>query len=115
MDAFGEVYVVFVEYGGPLEGSTVNLLASSAVAVFRVQWLLTAQLIFYLPAVTAAFVTGLEVFLLVVDTVWSTMFPLVDLAFRGAVVSVVAVGGVGGYHLALLCVLENLIQAWKRA
>ncbi len=73
---------------------TVDLLASGAMAVFRVQWLLTAQLVPDLPAVTAALVADFEIGIVALDFVGSTEFPLVELALGAAVVAVVAVGAV---------------------
>ncbi len=73
---------------------TVDLLASGAVAVLRVQWLLTAQLVPDLPAVTAALVADFEIGIVALDFVGSTEFPLVELALGAAVVAIVAVGAV---------------------
>lgn len=73
---------------------TVDLLACGAMAVFRVQRLLTAQLVPDLPAVTAALVADFEIGIVAVDFVRSAEFPLVELALSAAVVAVVAVGAV---------------------
>lgn len=78
------------------DACTVDLLASSAMAVFGIQWLFTAQLVFDLAAMTAALVADLEIFCFVVNSVRWTVLPLVKLALGRALVTIVAVGMVGG-------------------
>lgn len=104
----GEVDVFFVENGGPLEGcsctdyqhvfkcetarvNTVQLLASLAMAVFRVEGLLSAQLVLDLPTVTATMVSHLEVGVVVVHFVRCTELPLVEFTLELALVTIVAI------------------------
>jgi len=72
----------------------MDLLAGGAMAVLCVKWLLTAQLVSDLSAMTAALVADFEIGIVALDFVRSTEFPLVELAFRAAVVTVVAIGAV---------------------
>jgi len=94
MVAVCEVDIVFVENCGPLERSRMELLASMAMAILRVQGLLPAQLILDLAAMTAALIANFEVWIGVVHAVWSPVFPGVELALCTAIVSVVTVGSV---------------------
>lgn len=91
-----EVDVRLVEDGAPLEGRAVQLLAGQAVAVLAVERLLARELVLHAAAVAGAAVAGLEVLRRVVDGVGGAMLPGIKLSFGGAVVAVVAVGGVGG-------------------
>ena len=58
------------------------------MTVFRVQGLLATQLVLDLPAVTTRLVAGFEVWVVVMDAVGGSKFPLVLLAFSARVVGV---------------------------
>ena len=70
------------------------LLAGGAVAVLAVQRLLPAQFVLYLPTVTAAVVARLKIGIVLMDFVWCSEFPLVELSLCAPLVSIVAVFGV---------------------
>jgi len=59
-------------------GLTVLGLTSSTVAQFRIQWLFSAELVLYLATMAAGLVSSLEVFVLVVDTIWWPLLPILD-------------------------------------
>ena len=80
---------------------TVQLLTRRAMAVFRVQWLLPAQLVLHLPAMATGVVSGFEVGIVVVDLVRCTEFPLVMLSIELAMITIVAV-------FARIIVLDSL-------
>lgn len=93
------------------EGSwirTMNLLTRGAMAVFGVQGLLTAQLIGDLATMATSLIPGVEVLILVVDSVWGTMLPFVELALGGSFISIVTVSSVRGCHVALSGVGDDL-------
>lgn len=75
-----EVDVLLVEDGSPLEGRAVEALAGGAVAVFRGQRAIAAQLVLYAAAVASALPLDLEVLLLVVDLVRRSVLPLITAA-----------------------------------
>lgn len=81
------------------------------MAILGIQWLITAQLVLDLAAMAAALIARLEMVLLIVYLVWGTMLPFVELSLSGAVISIVAVGRVRGYHVALVGVQKDLIEA----
>ena len=90
---------------------TVDFLAGGAMAVFRIQWLLPAQLVFDLPTVTASPIPDVEIRVIFVDLVRSTEFPLVQLSFGASLVAVLTIGGVGSdvvAHFARGCVEVGL-------
>ena len=62
---------------------TVESLAGGAVAVFGVERLFAAQLVFDFTAVAAGVVAGMEIFV-AVDFVGFAVFPGVEFAFCGA-------------------------------
>ena len=64
-----------------------------AVAVLRVQRLLSAQLVLDLSAMTASFVAYMEVGLFM-NSVWRSMLPGIELALSVTRVTIVAVGSV---------------------
>jgi len=78
MVSVGEVDVVLVEDGGPLERCGVLGLASSAMAQLGVKRLLSAQLVLDLATVAAGLVSSLEVLVGLVDLVRSTLLPILD-------------------------------------
>lgn len=81
----------------------MNLLTGSAMAVLRVQWLFTAQLVLNLATVTAGLVANFEVLLLVVNLIRWPMLPFVKLSLSRAQVPVIAIGVVGSVgHGSLL-------------
>lgn len=90
----------------------MDLLASGAMTVLGIQWFLAAQLILNLAAVTAPLVADLETFGLVMDSVWRTMLPLIQLAFSRSWIAVLAISGVSRVgHVALPGVVKDLIEA----
>ena len=72
---------------------TVKFLTCMAVAVLRVQRLLSAQLVLDLPAMTASFVPYMEVGRFM-DSVRRSMLPGVELALSIPRVTIVTVGSV---------------------
>lgn len=64
------------------------------MAVLRIQWLLPAQLVLDLAAVTACFIASMKVWVIVVDLVGRSMLPFVVLAFGVSIIAVVAIGTV---------------------
>lgn len=107
--AFGEIDVVLVEDGSPLEGCsygtcqqlfqtrkimllhTMQFLASGAMAVLRVQWLLPAQLILDLPTMAACLISHLEIRIVVMDLVWCTVFPVILLPMHLALITIITI------------------------
>ena len=73
---------------------TMNLLAGGAMAVLRIQRLFAAQLVPHLSAVAATIVASLEVWVIVVDLVGCSMFPLIQLALCVPVVTIVTVASI---------------------
>lgn len=65
------------------------------MAVLCVERLLATQLVLDLPTVTAAFVAGLEVGIVLVDFVWCTILPFIELAMHVTIVAIVAIGNIG--------------------
>ena len=76
MVSVGEIDVVLLEDGSPLEWCGMLRLACSATAQFRSQWLVTAELILHLAAMAVGCVLGFEMLILVVDAVWRSELPL---------------------------------------
>lgn len=72
-------------------GCTVKFLTSLAMAVFGVQWLLSAQLVLNLATMTAAVISSLEIGIIVVDFVWCTKLPFVVFAMKVALISIVSI------------------------
>lgn len=64
------------------------------MAIFRIQRLLPAQLIFDFPAMTAAVVACVEIWIIVVDLVWGTVFPLVYFTLSITHVTILSITGV---------------------
>lgn len=64
------------------------------MAVLRIQWLLPAQLVLDLTAMTAGFVASVKVWIVVVDLVGCSMLPFVELASSVSIIAIVAVGAV---------------------
>ena len=105
----GEIDILFMKDGSPLEWSTfgmfsyrstvclahiqhkhtVQFLACFAVAVFRIQWRFSAQLILHSTTVTATFVTDMEILVAFMEFVRSASLPLVE--FFGAHIDCVRV------------------------
>lgn len=77
-----KVDVLLVKNGRPLKGSTVDALASGAMAVFRGQRSITAQLVFHPAAVAFSFPLDIKVLTVVVNAVRCAVLPLVFLAMR---------------------------------
>lgn len=71
---------------------TVELLTRRAMAVLRIQWLLPAQLILDLAAMTAGFIASVKIWIVVVDLVGCSKLPLVVLAFSSPLIAIVAIG-----------------------
>ena len=69
----------------------MNLLAGGAVAVFRVQRLFPTELVMNPSAVTASFVTGMEVCIVLVHSIRSAEFPLIVLTVQGTIVPIISV------------------------
>lgn len=86
-------------------------LTGGTMAVLCIQWLLTAQLVANLAAMTASLVAHVEVLRLVVYSVRSAVLPLVELALGGAWVSILTIGGVGGIGHIALSLQIYLVQA----
>lgn len=63
------------------------------MAVFSVEGLLAAELVFDFPAVTACFVADVKIRVVFVHAVGDAVFPLIVFTFQLTLVSVVAVGG----------------------
>ena len=76
MVSIGEVDVVLLEDGSPLERCGMLCLAGSAMAQFRRQRLGTAELILDFTAMAVGTVLGFEMFVLLVDAVWCSELPL---------------------------------------
>lgn len=72
-----EVDILLVKDGGPLKRCAMETLASSAVAILRGQRPLATQLIFDTATVTSSLPLGFKIFVLVVDTVRSSVLPFV--------------------------------------
>ena len=70
------------------------LLAGVAMAIFCIQWFLSAQLVPDFATMTAALVTDVEVWIGVVDPVWSSLLPRIDFSLCAAVVAIVTIGPV---------------------
>ena len=62
----------------------MDLLTGGAMAVFRIEGFLAAQVVLDLAAMATAFVADLEIFGVVVYFVGSTVLPCVELALGGA-------------------------------
>ena len=120
--AVGEVDVVFVKDGCPLERCScrtvrrslsqetvvlaVYLLTRRAMTEFRVQWLFSAQLVLDSLAMTASLVADVEVWIVVVDLVRGSELPLIEVPLSTPLVTVVPVGSVCGCvgHSPSVCV-----------
>ena len=91
----------------------MQLLTSSAMTVLRVQWLLPAQLVLYLPAMTAGFVSNVEIWIVAVDFVGSSMLPLVELTFCAPGIAIVAIRLVRRFlcHVPVAGMELDLVQA----
>ena len=91
----------------------MQLLTSSAMTVLRVQWLLPAQLVLYLPAMTAGFVSNMEIWIVAVDFVGSSMLPLVEFTFCTPGITVVAIRLVCRclFHVPAASMELDLVQA----
>lgn len=76
MVTVGEVDVLLVENGGPLEGCSMLSLTGSTMAQLAVQRFAAAQLVLDLTAVAVGFVFDIKVFLLLMHTVRRTLLPL---------------------------------------
>ena len=76
MVSVGEVDVVLLEDGSPLEWCGMLRLACRAMAQFRRQRLGTAELILDLAAMAVGLVLCFEMFILFVDTIWCSELPL---------------------------------------
>jgi hypothetical protein len=70
---------------------TVDLLTGLAVAVFRVEGFLPTELVLDFTAVTASFITGMEIGVVFVYPIGSAEFPLIVLAIQVPVVPVVPI------------------------
>jgi hypothetical protein len=73
---------------------TVYLLAGSTMAVFRIQWLLPAQLVLDLPAMAATLIASMEVWVILVDLVGGSVLPLIKLAVCTPIITIITVGSV---------------------
>ena len=74
--------------------STMKLLTCRTMAVFRIQRLLSAQLILDLATMAAGFIAGVKVWVVVMDLVGCSKLPLIVFAVSAPVVAIVAVGTV---------------------
>ena len=72
----GKVDIVLLEDSSPLEWCCVLRLTRVAMAQFRSQRLLTAELVLDFTAMTVGFVYALEVLVLLVDALWCSELPL---------------------------------------
>lgn len=72
-----KVDVLLVKDGGPLEWCAVEALARSAVAIFRGQRPVTTELILDTATVTTSLPLGFKVIFLIVDTIRSSVLPLI--------------------------------------
>lgn len=73
----------------------MDLLTSSTVAILGIQRLLPAKLIPHFATMAAGLISHVEIGVVVVDFVWCSELPLVELALRAAVVAVVTVADIG--------------------
>lgn len=76
----------------------MKLLAGGAMAVFAIQRLLPAQLVLNFTAMTAGFITSVKVWVIVVDLVWCSMLPLVELALGASLITIIAICAVRLCH-----------------
>lgn len=76
--AVGEVYVGFVEDGGPLEGGGMLRLTSSTMTQLAIQRLPPTQLVLDLPTVTIRLVLHLKVIILLMNPIRRSLLPLAD-------------------------------------
>jgi len=93
----GEIDVFFVEDGSPLERSSMQYLTRRAMAELGVKRLLSAQLILYLPTMTAGLVSNFEVRVVLVHLVRSSVLPVIVLVLRGCDVLALIVLLVGSH------------------
>jgi len=114
--AVGEVYVFFVEDGCPLKGCSMQNLTSRTMAEFSIERLLSTELVLDAPAVAAAFVEGLEVWIVVVNFVRDAKFPFVVLAFYFFVLAALRLSfvflGLRGCHFGECRADECSIAEW---
>ena len=73
---------------------TMELLTRRTMTVLSIQWLLAAQLVADLAAMTAGFIASMKVWVVVMNSVGCSMLPLVELAFSASVITVVTIGAV---------------------
>lgn len=69
----------------------MELLTRRTMTVLSIQWLLAAQLVADLAAMTAGFIASMKVWVVVMNCVGCSMLPLVQLAFSASVIAVVAI------------------------
>lgn len=69
----------------------MSFLARRAVAVFGIQRLFPTELVMNFPAVTASFITCVEVRIVCVDPIRGAEFPLIMLTLQGTVIPVVSI------------------------
>ena len=82
----------------------MELLTSRAMAVLGIQWLFPAQLILDLAAMTAGFVAGVKVWVVIMNCVGRSMLPFVVFALSAPIIAIVAIGAV---CRCVLCVLGH--------
>ena len=73
---------------------TMKLLTCRTMAVFRIQRLLPAQLVFDLATMAAGLIAGVKVWVVVMDLVGCSKLPLIVFAFSAPLVAVVAIATV---------------------
>lgn len=73
---------------------TMKLLTCRTMAVFRVQRLLPAQLVFDLATMAAGLIAGMKVRVVVMNLVGGSKLPLIVFAFGAPVIAIVAIGTV---------------------
>lgn len=93
----------------------MNLLACGTMAVLRVQWLLSAQLVLDLSTVTATIVASIEVWIIVVNLVGGSMLPFIHFAAYVAIITIVTIASVCGCvsHGPRAGVEVDLMETWN--
>ena len=65
------------------------------MAVLGIQWLFPAQLILDLATMAACFIASVKVGIVVMDLVWRSVLPGVELAFSTSIIAIITIGAVG--------------------
>lgn len=96
--AMREVDVVLLENRSPLKWSSMLRLTSRAMAQLAIQWLFPAQLILDLATMAAGVVQRVEPIVVLVNSVWGTLLPVLHLSLGLLILVLVDTGVVGLAH-----------------